>query len=734
MKNRIRLISVLLCTILLFSVFPVVSAEQAEGKTDFQLIVAAGEQSNCTVKIVTDAKYYCDTVQEFNGEYTIFRDALTGYFGIVDYRGKIVYRKAYPTPLSIICNNIFLGNDHKLYDFQGNLIEAFRDLTFSGSDSIHWWTDSETGELIGLLLYPMDTDPMFHVFGTMYSSLAAFDGRKMGDPNDRYEFYSYPVDGKVITCRVGSGCGLSELFGDEILPMEYSVLAFMDKDHLLARKNGVYQFIKPDGTVLKELPYDSIKQLMGDFKVFRVEQNGKYGVMAADGELLIPVEYDSIEVHDGKNFVRGTVGEEQMLVSLDPSLTFCGSRQFPANTKIIAPDCFLIPSGEHKYLVNSQNERLIPESVSSVRILDNTVVIRFTDSEVVRFYDSEFNLLSEITGPIYGVTDESVIIRRAGENGTNSFDFYDRTGVLVNTVKDISLVDWQDNNTYLCKDGKYALADPYGRQLSDYLYDCFTEANIYSYSKKSSPYCCAVRSSDRKTVLLDRKTGKNALTGSATIQVIDFQLGGYFPFFEGDKLGFAKMTTPEESPFRDVSETAWYKAAVKFCYNAGLMAGTGRGYFTPKAKTTRAMAVSVLYRISGEKTASCGFTDVPDGKWYTDAVNWAASKGIVSGKTETTFGPNDPLTREQLVAILYRYACTFGQKEADLSVLDHFRDAEKISDYARTPMAWAVGNGIVSGNTTTTLAPKGTATRAEIASILMRFITYMANEQSADQN
>ncbi|MBQ2618773.1 MAG: S-layer homology domain-containing protein, partial [Oscillospiraceae bacterium] len=100
--------------------------------------------------------------------------------------------------------------------------------------------------------------------------------------------------------------------------------------------------------------------------------------------------------------------------------------------------------------------------------------------------------------------------------------------------------------------------------------------------------------------------------------------------------------------------------------------------------------------------------------------------GIVSGKTETSFCPKDPVTREQMVTILYNYACLFGEQAADLSLLDSFEDAGRVGNYARTPMAWAVSVGVISGRTPTTLDPKGNATRAEIASILMRFIRYMA--------
>ncbi|MBR4701649.1 MAG: S-layer homology domain-containing protein [Oscillospiraceae bacterium] len=736
MKKTICMISVLLCVALMLSIIPLSYAETTEDGTDFRQILEAGEQSAGTVKIVTDAKFYCDQIDEFCGDYAIFRDIVTGNRGIVDYHGKIVYNKEYPSPSRIICENVFFGevnNGYKLFDFQGNLIEAFKDVTVNVTSSANLWMDSETGEPLGLLLYPNDTYSMFYSNGTMYSSLAAFDGRRMGDPNDRDSLYSLPVDGKVVTFSMGVGFGLSELFGDEILPMEYSMLIFMDKDRLLARKNGVYQFIRPDGTVLKELPYDQIKQIMAAKRIFRVEQNGKYGVISEDGEILIPIEYDSIEVYDGKDFVLGTVGTEQMLISLDPNMTFCGSRQFPLNTRVIVSDCYLIQDGESSYLVNSQNERLIPESVSTAEMLKNSLVVALQDREIVRLYDEEMNVLSEISGTYNGlVSDESVLVCRADESGINTIEFYNSIGELVNSVHDADSVSVGENYVQINKNGKYALGDPFGRQLTDFLYAFFEP--FETIPKNYTSYCCGYRSSDGKGVLLDYKTGKYALSESATIGfLMPIAPGGYFPFYEGEKLGFAKVTTPEESPFRDVPETSWYKEAAKFCFNSGLMAGTGNSYFSPKATTTRAMLVQILYKLSGEKTESYGFADVPDGKWYSDAVNWAANSGIVSGKTASTFGPKDSLSRQQLVAILYKYACMFGQKEADPTVLERFEDADTISEYAVNAMAWAVENGLVSGKTATTLVPKGTATRAEIAVILMGFVRYMAAEQAASK-
>ena len=178
-------------------------------------------------------------------------------------------------------------------------------------------------------------------------------------------------------------------------------------------------------------------------------------------------------------------------------------------------------------------------------------------------------------------------------------------------------------------------------------------------------------------------------------------------------------------PFTDVKAEDWFYEAVKYAYDSELMDGTSSSTFAPLMTTNRAMIVTILWRLEGqpETDATLSFTDVESGVWYTDAVNWAASKGIVKGYSDTVFAPNDTVTREQLATILYRYA---EYKEYDVSargVLTTFTDGANTSFWATEAMEWAVGSGLLSGKDGGKLDPTGTATRAEVATILMRFLT-----------
>ena len=157
------------------------------------------------------------------------------------------------------------------------------------------------------------------------------------------------------------------------------------------------------------------------------------------------------------------------------------------------------------------------------------------------------------------------------------------------------------------------------------------------------------------------------------------------------------------------------------------MQGTGNG-FEPEGKMTRAMLVTVLYRLAnpdGTESAH-NFADVPEGQWYSHAVAWASSNGIVSGVSENKFAPNEDITREQMALIIYRYAKMQGFDISESSTLESFTDTSDVSAWALDAIKWANSVTLVNGTSETTLSPKATATRAQVATILMRFCENIA--------
>ena len=171
--------------------------------------------------------------------------------------------------------------------------------------------------------------------------------------------------------------------------------------------------------------------------------------------------------------------------------------------------------------------------------------------------------------------------------------------------------------------------------------------------------------------------------------------------------------------FADVAEGAWYYDAVSYVYANGLMDGVSASEFAPDTTLTRAMLVTILWRMEGEPVVNylMPFTDVDGGAWYAEAVRWAASEGIVTGVSDTSFAPNAEITREQLAAILHRYA----GEPATAANLAGYADGASVSAYAVDAMSWCVEHDIITGTTATTLEPQGTATRAQAAAMLMRF-------------
>lgn len=175
--------------------------------------------------------------------------------------------------------------------------------------------------------------------------------------------------------------------------------------------------------------------------------------------------------------------------------------------------------------------------------------------------------------------------------------------------------------------------------------------------------------------------------------------------------------------YNDVTAGDWFTSDVIYVTLTGLMNGTGDG-FSPNNNINRAQLVTVLYRMAGqpEVTGENPFTDVPDGQWYTDAVLWAAENNITDGTSETTFSPNDALTREQMATFLYRFADFETEEPIEITGdLSSYTDADLVADYAVDAMTWAVGEGVISGIGNNTLAPDNTASRAQMATVLTRY-------------
>jgi uncharacterized repeat protein (TIGR02543 family) len=181
-------------------------------------------------------------------------------------------------------------------------------------------------------------------------------------------------------------------------------------------------------------------------------------------------------------------------------------------------------------------------------------------------------------------------------------------------------------------------------------------------------------------------------------------------------------------PYTDLDISQWYHTGIHYCLEMGRMVGVDENVFAPNQTLSRAMLVSILYQMEEkpEVSGSSTFVDVADGTWYTDPVIWAAANGIVDGISDTEFAPNDVLTREQMALILYRYAQHKHYDDTVNGDLSGFEDASSISNWAVEAVQWAVGHGLLTGRTTTTIVPQGSTTRAEAATIIYSFDLHIA--------
>lgn len=209
------------------------------------------------------------------------------------------------------------------------------------------------------------------------------------------------------------------------------------------------------------------------------------------------------------------------------------------------------------------------------------------------------------------------------------------------------------------------------------------------------------------------------------------QANGTFTFvMPGSKVTVKAVFQPVEEtvqplPFEDVPETAWYADAVRYVYENGIMGGYSADRFGPEDLLSRAQLTQLLYNLAGNPVQNeepgKGFTDVPESAWYADSVYWAQRNGIVNGYSQDTFGPEDPVTREQLVTMLSRYVQFQGGDVTGSGNLSAYTDGNAVSEYARSAMAWACGQGLING-ANGALNPQGTATRAEVAQLMTNYL------------
>ena len=726
MKNRVI---ALLLAVLLLAALPFGAA--AEKVPDFRAIQEAGEQPDASALLVLEPTSNV-TIQGLvhSGQYFAYRNPKTECYGLCDAFGTIywelpssgkMFAKIFPNGYTMVQND--------LYDRKGKKVnkdKIYADLTPM--------TDVVTGEqkFLGAQKTTKKGVNLYRDF------LVGYDGsvRGLNEYGDAY-------NGKIAyQDSATKKWGVQKLDGTVVLAPSYEFLAFLNKDTLLCQKNGKYGAIRLDGTQVFECKYtDFTRQGLTDKnRVIVQNSSGKWGVINFYGSQVVPFQYDSIMPISEKSGYSAAVTErfdycvhvsEMQYMSYyteKDAWAYCGSKEVPEFVSPAGVYWSVMGSDGTRQLVDNQGKPVITGTCAGIEAGENGYLLKdFGGTGKSRFYDPSLKLVWEKTGTDCRLVCDTVMFNKANADGSTRLEIYSLSGSLVKSLKNADVAVVNRCGCAVRQNEEFAVMNHDGTRWTEFSYNLVYSLDTeHAENSVTNIFICALPG--MSGVLFDTAAWKYPLGEEIRVWVQQYGPGQYgaCTSADGSKTGVFYVKKPGDGPFLDTPASAWYAGAVSFCANAGLMNGTGHGSFSPTAKMTRAMLVQVLYNISGEKVSSCGFTDVPDGKWYSDAVNWAAQKGIVNGVTATEFRPNASVTREQMVTILQRYAQLYSSASGNVSVLNAYTDAGDISSYAREAMAWAVENGIITGKTATTLVPKGLATRAEIATVLMRFVNLMA--------
>ena len=682
---------------------------------DFDALVAASADRCAGVFLRSAPIYYAANIQFFQGNYAAYQDAATGNWGVVDCSGRVLWQPNDPGIQWLEVFSCGLVLTHKSdYVVEGDL----RVYTVNGERL-------DPDDLPGVDWYREEAD---YATGT----LQFLTGSKWGDPGTSWLFDAAghciiaegigPVYGGTLPCKRGGKWGLCDLDNRTLLPYTYDSLQFISADTLLARIDNVWRLIDRSGATVAILSgCEEASPLAPDSDSILVRENGLWGLRDASGGLTLECRYTALNpaLYDGVPYFNGLENGKWHFLSADGAIDVCYADEDDQSKSVIlvADNLLCLRDEERFFVIDAKGNERIPGVYAYYPSYQNGYLLlkkyeedKGTDGNYV-VYDPELKPVAELNG-----VKRALLTTQAYcwlESTTlHCTSFRDGTDRQIENVSNV----YEGNPLLVWRDQACAVADAYGNLRTEFRY---TDTAL-------APDGLALLWRDDAWYLLDSR-GSELTPPLDDLIVFAVDSSPYAAYRSDNKYGILQFRSADDPMFTDTEAGKWYTAGTDFCALAGLMNGVGGGRFDPQGATTRAMLVRVLYNLSGSKCDSHGFVDVAEGRWYTDAINWAAACGIVNGVDPTHFDPDAPITREQMVTILYRYAAKFHDFEAADGATEAFADADQISRYALEAMQWAVTHGLINGKTPTTLDPKGHATRAEIATVLTRFVKFMAD-------
>lgn len=623
-----------------------------------------------TIRFITEPKYAVN-FNWFVGNYCTFFDPNANCAGICDCFGNVTMtgKNIDLEPLENGMAKEMGKNDEGYYGWAVLSPTGKRLTPYTSGGEIACAKDRYTGK----------------VYNWVYGEFG--DGERRIDVNGndpfagKYDSCTSIWNGKFAYSKNGKW-GIDAIDGAHILPCEYG-----------------YEYLDLCGT---------------DRCVFI--QNGKWGVMDLAGKVLLPAQYDDLGYTEDIGYVVMQNGKEGFINEALEQVIPCTFDSVSIFSENVIYGHNFVTHQLAIYDAEGKEKLALCDAVSEYYGTDGVFMYYLKNSDGTRSYT------------VLNAAGEAVIDGKKADSGLvaaelillgcdGSTEIYDENGTCLSVVENAQPGMYLHNIPLVCRDGLYAVIGMDGKCSTDFVYTT-------SGGMEKENIICMQR--DDRWYFVSR-SGKEYPEGGFDQQVLFDGESNYAGYVVNGYSGILRYIGADESQFTDVAKDAWYREAADFCADNGLMVGTAPGVFSPNVTTTRGMIVSLLYRLSGAEkpTGESPFTDVPDGKWYTDAVIWAAENGVVAGYGNGKFGPNDAITREQIAVIFYNYAKLAGLDISQAKALDGFPDANKVSRWSRTAVSWAVAEGLISGNVIggkTCLDPQGKATRAMAACILMRFV------------
>lgn len=672
-----KLMAVLLLLALLLPVLPQSAAARTEGGYQLQYLYEP----------------------KFNGELEAFEDRYVSFY---DDNGTLT-----------------------VYDLHGNRVyEAYNQPFFI--DDEFYLQRQTNGELYALFRKGVRMSEYSYVGSTEYEDWEYTI--RLEKPDMTFDFYD--LSGKKVRLpQVPSGWVIYD-----IANFECALVRRPKAGPLEPGCQFVYNMCDWNGKLLREGRHDTKIEKITE-KLVRVPYSvgnyytSKYESMEKDGDCL------DVIFSPTRKYLAMMGREKYWIYDMDMNLLSTHSGVPRVNTGIevfafLTDEKILTKKADGSFAVaDIHGKELLRLEAGTVKIIDrsqfstqipNGGFVLKTDNSY-RYYNEELKLCLDLSDKAFAACADNVFVTDAGDNGRA---YYDADGNLMFTSDASEKYLICDGVILKEKNERYAVCDRKGIPTTDYVYAGYNPTGVFGViNLYYGSSVCAYDLWSLDGQKLNEESFEEFVRTRDDQTIATYKQKG--------KFGAIRIVTPDMPTFMDAPRGQWYYDAVEYCAEKGLFAGTSACTFSPDNAMTRAMLVSVLWRLDGkpapEGTAS--FADVQRGAWYADAVCWAAENEIVFGVGDGKFAPDDNITREQIAAIMLRYAKKKGYDTQEKTDISSFADSSRVSSYAVEAIQWANAAGILSGSkegSQVLLLPQNNATRAQLASILMRFVKNIA--------